>query len=574
MKMFFGNYNIRDSHALTDQLATRFAAAAGPYQDKLEKLIQEKDYAELARFGVDYSLFSDPASVHATRQCLALYQKCDDYDLGIDRELVALEKFVDSELACKAANRRFTDSRKTGFKSPLVASVFHTAARIVSSVLGELPQLADLQLEYGPGASSNVTKNTSARWKLSAKPACSANMVGILHQVLTELPHYCNLHSMKPEPRSAIEALLWDCGMKAQKEESFWTVDVAVERGKLMFVPKDAKTDRAIIVEPSLNSLAQKAYGSELKRRLKRAGVNLYDQDLNRVRARSGSINGGLMTVDLSSASDTICKELVAELLPLDWYLALNELRTSNVVYRRSVLGENLEIDFHLEKFSSMGNGFTFELESLIFYALTKAVCHCVAVEADVTVYGDDIICPPAAWDGLLEVFTFCGFSINSSKSFRTGDFRESCGADYYKGVNVRPYYNKTRWSAATLVSFHNQLVRSGWSEQYPGLLEQLTRNIPDHLCLYGPDGYGDGHLIGAWQPRPLKRDRGWGGFVFDTYIQRPLRVLKSKILPGDAILPLYVTYIDASKEESYDPYVVRGAGKEKRISIYTLCSF
>jgi hypothetical protein len=89
------------------------------------------------------------------------------------------------------------------------------------------------------------------------------------------------------------------------------------------------------------------------------------------------------------------------------------------------------------QKFSSMGNGFTFELESLIFWALSKSVSDFVSV------YGDDIIVDSTCRDRFVDLFRFCGFTTNESKSFWSGPFRESCGKHYFQGTDVTPIYQK-----------------------------------------------------------------------------------------------------------------------------------
>jgi len=97
-----------------------------------------------------------------------------------------------------------------------------------------------------------------------------------------------------------------------------------------------------------------------------------------------------------------------------------------------------------VEKISSMGNGFTFELETLIFWALTKSVCEVnEETSARVIVYGDDILCPSKVMPQLLEVFDFCGFSINTEKTHYQTPFRESCGKHYFMGEDVSPIYQK-----------------------------------------------------------------------------------------------------------------------------------
>jgi len=202
-----------------------------------------------------------------------------------------------------------------------------------------------LALGFGPGASSTVKIKTTARFKLNADPVCSRDaMESVYTELWPTIPHYAYLHKG-----------LCRVGM-----------------GHLAFVPKSAKTDRSIMIEPLLNTFVQKGIGSYLKGRLLKAGCNLYDQSINNSLARKGSKDGTLATVDLSSASDSIAYSVVLDLLPVDWMNFLTAWRTGHVVYDKK------RIDFELEKFSSMGNGFTFELESLIFY--TCALC--VAVES------------------------------------------------------------------------------------------------------------------------------------------------------------------------------------------------
>ena len=69
----------------------------------------------------------------------------------------------------------------------------------------------------------------------------------------------------------------------------------------------------------------------------------------------------------------------------------------------------------------------------------------------------------------------------------------------------------------------HNWFVRHG----EPRLAEIVMENIPSHLRIFGPDGYGDGHLIGTYRlrsNRELKR-RGHEGGFFDTYVAISKRV-------------------------------------------------
>lgn len=208
-----------------------------------------------------------------------------------------------------------------------------------------------------------------------------------------------------------------------------------VSGNALFTVPKNAEIDRTCAKEPDWNMYFQKGSGRMIRERLRRVGINLNDQSINQKLARQGSIDNSLATLDLSAASDSVTEELVYQLLPYDWYMHLDNQRSKYTVKDKKFYRWNL--------FSTMGNGFTFELESLIFYSLTWAVCYSLGIKGSVSVYGDDIICPAAASEQLILLLNYCGFTVNKDKSFVEGPFRESCGGHYYNGRDVTPIYIK-----------------------------------------------------------------------------------------------------------------------------------
>lgn len=254
--------------------------------------------------------------------------------------------------------------------------------------------------------------------------------------------------------------------------------------GAILFtVPKKTEIDRCACKEPDVNMFLQKGVGRHIRRRLLRAGINLNDQSINRRLAHRGSIDGSLATLDLSSASDTVTRSLVLALLPLDWYLYLNDIR-SQFVEVDGIYSET-------EMFSSMGNGFTFELESLIFWALAKATAYLRGISGIISVYGDDIIIPSGLFDDLVWVLAEFGFSVNPSKSFHTGSFRESCGGHYDFGSDVTPFYLKREPTRMTdVIRVANQLRRWAMADPFrvyeiPGLFQlwtELASFVPQSL--------------------------------------------------------------------------------------------
>jgi hypothetical protein len=360
------------------------------------------------------------------------------------------------------------------------------------------------------------------------------------------------------------------------------SVDVEVVEGTLSFAKKNAKTYRSIVVEPPLNTLFQKGLGSHIRGRLRKAGIDLNTLAmLNKHMAQVSSVNGRLATVDLSMASDTIAKWLVELLLPYPWYHCLGSFRTGRVQYKGH--------DILLEKFSSMGNAYTFELESMIFYALAWSCCSVLGLDcSQVSSFGDDIIIPTEAVTLLYSTFQYCGFVVNTEKSFTSGPFRESCGGDYVHGIDIRPYYQKDLVSGQTLFALHNYYVRT----LQPECALLVLAAIHPSLLLWGPDGYGDGHLIGTWEhvaktkTRGLKRYRGSSGSTFETFTLKQ-RLDFGRCNTGDRVLPSYSIYTRCQDHLSYltgddiaptrqgkhmssDHFVVRGDMGYKRISIYT----
>lgn len=519
---FNGTLSLSESLSVLQRFALSHARESGPYSSVLVPMIENIDSwgaRALCEYELDYTRDATVDQVINARQAMGFFTKLEDLDIGVDKEAVAWSKFVEAENRCRETNEMFRARERGKFLfTPRVEAAIFAARRKIRAVLGPCPTLSSLAMGFGPGATVS-TKRTESNpvAKMAAGLECSADAYasGLLPSLLREIPHWT---ASLPESSWSID-------------EDGWIVEtlpVTISPGKLAFVPKNAKTYRSIMVEPCLNGFVQSGIGDLIARRLRSIGVDIRDQTLNQRFAHWGSIGGDAATIDLSSASDTVAKGLVKALLPDDWYRFLSAWRTSCCVYK----GE----EFALEKFSSMGNGFTFPLETLIFWSLTRAASHKGAVSA----YGDDIICPVDAYGEVVEVLTGCGFCVNLQKSFGSGPFRESCGCDYYHGINVRPFYQKHLVSVQSLFVLHNWYAR-----QYNDEMASVVRKeIPRHMRIYGPDGYGDGHLVSARYPRIHRYEdlkRGWSGHYFETYKSSGRRYYSP--YPGDWASPLYSIY-------------------------------
>jgi hypothetical protein len=173
-----------------------------------------------------------------------------------------------------------------------------------------------------------------------------------------------------------------------QRSEKYGNYQV-VNASRTSFVPKTSATSRMICVEPTLNMYFQLGLGAIFASRLNTFfGIDLSLQpDINRSAAQLGSKDDSLCTIDLSSASDSVSIGLCRFLLPKYVFETLLSLRSP----RTSIGGE----DVVLGMISTMGNGFTFPLQTIIFAAITRATKEILlpTLRSRTVVFGDDIVC-------------------------------------------------------------------------------------------------------------------------------------------------------------------------------------
>jgi len=255
-----------------------------------------------------------------------------------------------------------------------------------------------------------------------------------------------------------------------------------VPGSRLSFVPKTVEISRTICTEPLLNMLFQKGIASVLEDLLKEAcGISLSQQpDWNRSLAQLGSKTGKFGTIDLSSASDSMSTSLVTEMFPKHVLHMLEMFRSPC-----TILPDGTSVELHM--ISSMGNAFTFPLQTIFFTSLVYGVYKALGLvflkprkhsSGNFAVFGDDIICLRQAYDLLIRVLSICGFDVNVNKSFNTGLFRESCGHDYFHGRNVRGVYIKTLKTEGDRYSAINRLNRwsAVWNIPLPTVIHSLLR--------------------------------------------------------------------------------------------------
>lgn len=443
-------------------------------------------------------------------------------DGGSIRRAAALTGWEADEAQNARTNERIRDLRNnTGYPGSDLITIISIAQYHISRALGRFSlKRAMSECRWGPGATWDYPMGTYRGTKISNRMSTTVECIPYMKLIIESDPNWIEaITGFYPEgPVSLVK--------------DFWTV---TDSSRVTTVPKDWDKDRIIDIQPTACGFLQQGMGRYLRRILLSLGIDLDSQEQNQLHAFY-AYYAELATLDLKSASDSVTTELVSLLIPPDWCQYLFSLRT-----KYSQIGGRRGPKVRIEKFSAMGNAFTFELETLIFWALSKAVSEFEGVkDGTVLVYGDDIIVDRKIADTLITALNYCGFGVNETKSFTHGHFFESCGEHFHSGVCVTPIYQKSVVnSPEECIRFHNRLVR--WGDRIHGdpwyfyealtLLQALyydscrneflsSRELPVISIFTEGD---DGFIV---EESRIKRDRN-GGYFTSVLRQRVPRDTK-----------------------------------------------
>lgn len=378
----------------------------------------------------------------------------------------SVERFHDLERVNAETNHRLT-FEKTFFDVSLIEQV----KRIIRSVLGDQPPLDRYRPEFGPGSTFSL-------------PAARSTIADKLDNHIDATPH----------------ALIYlqECKSATPRLFNYFVNAIdTVPGNRFSSVAKDFRKRRPISVEPLLNMLLQKNIGEFIRHRLKRVGIDIpTQQEFHKFLLKE--FHTVYATIDQSDASDRISRELIRNILPPDWFRYLDRIRS-----RRTKIGDTY---FDLEKFASQGNGFIFELETLVFYAIAQAA---IILSTDsekhfVSAYGDDVIVSEAHFNAVCHAYERLGFKVNTEKSFCGGSFKESCGYDVFDGIPVRPFYLKEfsrglkgiyeAYNYVKRISSFN-LNGFGYDSVFKRACKRLLSLITPDRQFFGPEELGDSVL-------------------------------------------------------------------------------
>jgi len=256
------------------------------------------------------------------------------------------------------------------------------------------------------------------------------------------------------------------------------------------------------------NILTQRRIGIGIRNCLKQIGVDL---DILAEKHQNMISSKHYATVDLKNASDRIHLSLIRYLLPTRVFKILEQARSEMTL--------GFDDHYHvINKVSSMGNGFTFELMSLIIYALCRSYSH------DVSVFGDDIVAPNDVAPQIVNDLTNAGFIVNTKKTHINDDYRESCGAHFIDGHGyVESYDFRYPTNIGECVTIVNKLSRLALL--YPsfiGLYCKVYGAMPATLFAENPT-----KAVGFWH----RRQEAFASPKLDQFtVQSPFQFRKDGI--------------------------------------------
>ncbi len=352
---------------------------------------------------------------------------------------------------------------------------------------------------------------------------------------------------------------------------------------KVILVPKTLKAPRVIAMEPVHMQYVQQAILERFTENVRKDSLlsHMMDtkyQEPNQLLAWEGSLTGNLATLDLSEASDRVSNWLVERLMfPYphlnDAVQACRSMTASVPPKSSSESKERLVIS--LRKFASMGSALCFPMEmvvflTLVFLGIEESEGITFRRRADfkhfigsVRVYGDDIICPTTSAPSVMSHLARYGFVVNARKSFWTGKFRESCGAEYYDGhdvsiTRVRNVFPASRRCVDEMISavdLRNQLYKAGLWSAVRFLDDELSKLIPMPAVADTSNVLGKFSFLG-FQEEKMNRD-----------LQRPMvrgvtvrSTQRRSRLDGDAALMKF--FLKRGEEPIYQKDHLEYAGR------------
>ena len=317
---------------------------------------------------------------------------------------------------------------------------------------------------------------------------------------------------------------------------------------RLIAVPKTSKSPRLIAAEPVAHQWCQQLVLRFLFEQCRKQFVrddycyfiDFADQSKSGELVLQASLDGHSATVDLSDASDRLTCWTVERIFRSNPSI-VSALHAARTRYLRDDISE-VPGFLKLKKFASQGTATTFPVMSIVMLCIALGA----SLEGPVTwrsiwklrdqvrVFGDDIIIPTRGYARLVRAMDLLQLKVNTTKSYATGNFRESCGVDGYLGYDVTPVKPKTLIANSpsevqSLIDMTNNLFRKGMWQASEAVLSLLPSRVVSTLEVskVGTDGLrglasfsGSSvlHLDKRWNPGLHRIEaRVWNSFSRST---------------------------------------------------------
>lgn len=359
-------------------------------------------------------------------------------------------------------------------------------------------------------------------------------------------------------------------GHVCDSAHSFNTVTETDHSAQVLLVPKDSRGPRLISCEPVdfqwiQQGLRQAIYSLVEHHPLTRYNVHFTNQQPNQFGALLGSMPDWrckYSTLDLKEASDRVSVSLVHLLFPDHLHRFLDASRSASTVLPS---GEKLT----LRKYAPMGSALCFPIMALTIWVILTASAPDADTRESILVYGDDVIVPTAFAESAMNILEVFGLKINRTKSCLQGSFRESCGVDAFKGINVTPVRFRTVWNESprpdvytSWIAYANQLWDKRCYSTYNYVVEKLVQ-------IYGPIPGEDMHLAcpslrsSSARKEDFKRrtDHNLQKVVYRVRVESSPSV--TQVIPGWNMLLRYFV-------ESQNPIQLRPDEYRKDVSSFT----
>lgn len=337
----------------------------------------------------------------------------------------------------------------------------HLIGRVCSLVLNNLnyKDVENVKFRHGPGS---VAEGLSSNQKWRELDAHMFEDVGDPGWTPATFDYYNVGRDLSSRVRSDAVRSNKRAGDKYSEGTSGSIQDSSGNRSprlaiaRLISVLKNSTSRRTITIEPMLNQYLQQGLRTMLldsisKCVVLRNSIALSHQEYNQKLALEGSLYDNWATIDLKSASDRMSLTLVRSVFRHhpNFLGMMMDCRSPFVS-----CGEEPQLT--LGKFAGMGNALTFPVQSICFTVIGIAAIldiqgkspdarNVKRASRHIRVYGDDIIVSTGYAHQVVNWLQMVGLQVNQKKSFLIGNFKESCGVEAYKGVEITPLHIKHR---------------------------------------------------------------------------------------------------------------------------------